>query len=336
MKKLLVLFMLIGTVLICRAQDNPYKAFGYKPKTAYKDNPLDIYEVKNADSVSGIRYLIVNRESKTIKLLNKRDSVIKVIKYTDEDILRWTAVDPYAKKYPSMSPYNYAGNNPIVNIDVHGDSIRTAGNANATAAYKQTMEAGMGNIVTMNQDSKGNWTMGSITEEQQMSMTGPQADMYKSLNAMISDTKTASFNLIDGTNPLSNQILIGDNGAAPAGYTVTPGVHTIDMGDVKNMGTSGVLTGYGALMHETSEGYQIQTKTVSGTAAHFDTAIPTESAVNGVTINLSRTSQPTVGGTGNRQTVAIPVTVNGVQRTVTITFVNGNVPPFGVLNNNRP
>lgn len=126
MKKLLVLFMLIGTVLICRAQNNPYKAFGYKPKTTYKDNPIDIYEVRNADSVSGIRYLIVNRESKTIKLLNKRDSVIKVIKYTDEDILRWTAVDPMAEKYPQLSPYNYAANNPINIIDIDGRDIDPA------------------------------------------------------------------------------------------------------------------------------------------------------------------------------------------------------------------
>jgi len=219
---------------------------------------------------------------------------------------------------------------------MNGDSIRTAGNANATAAYKQSMEAGMGNIATMNQDSKGNWTMSSLTEDQQMSMTGAQADMYKSLNTMIGDSKTASFNLIDQSSTLSNQILIGDNGAAPAGYTVTPGVHTIDMGDVKNMGTTGVLTSYGALMHETSEGFQIQTKGATGTDAHFDTAIPTESAVNGVSINLSRRSQPTVGGTGNKQTVSIPVTVNGVQRTVTINFVNGNIQPFGVQNNNRP
>lgn len=121
---------------------------------------------------------------------------------------------------------------------MNGDSIRTAGNANATAAYKQSIEAGMGNIATMNQDSKGNWTMSSLTEDQQMSMTGAHADMYKSLNTMIGDSKTASFNLIDQSSTLSNQILIGDNGAAPAGYTVTPGVHTIDMGDVKNMGTT--------------------------------------------------------------------------------------------------
>lgn len=336
MKRLILTALICFVAVLCHAQDNPYKIFGYKTKVQYKDNPIDIYKIPNSDSKSDIKFLVFNREAKTIKLLDGRDSVVKLIKYTDEDLLRWSSVDPYAKKYPSMSPYNYAGNNPIKNIDINGDSIRTTGNAAATAAYKQTAEAGMGNIATMNQASNGNWTLSPLTDEQQLSMTGPQAEMYKSLSTMISDTKTASFSLIDGSSPLSNQILIGDNGAAPAGYTVTPGVHTIDMGDVKAMGTTGVLTSYGAMMHETSEGFAIQTKGATGNNAHFNTAIPTEGAVNGITINITPRSGATVGGSGANQTVTIPVTVNGVQRNVTITFTNGNIPPFGVLNNNRP
>ena len=336
MKKLLFFALTCIIATVSYGQDNPYAIFGYKTKPQPKPSMIDIYKVTNHDPHSKIRYMIVNREDKRIKLLDDKDSVLSTVPYSDQDILRWTTVDPMATKYPSMSPYNYAGDNPIKNIDVQGDSIRTTGNANATAAYKQTMEAGMGNIVTMNQDSKGNWTTSPITEEQQMSMTGAQADMYKAVTSMISDPKTAAFSLIDASNPLSNQILIGDNGAAPAGYTVTPGVHTIDMGDVKNMGTTGVLTSFGALMHETSEGFAIQTQGKSGTDAHFDTAIPMEGAVNGIKINLTRTSGPTVGGTGATQTITIPVTVNGVQRKVTITFTNGNIPPFGVSNNNRP
>jgi hypothetical protein len=336
MKKLFLIAITCFAATIAYSQDNPYAIFGYKVKQPPKPSPIDIYTVINHDTKSNIKYMIVNHEDKIIKLLDDRDSIISTIPYTDKDIFRWTSTDPMATKYPSMSPYNYAGNNPIKNIDIGGDSIRTTGNAAATAAYKQTAEAGMGNIATMNQAANGNWTLSPLTDDQQLSMTGPQADMYRSLSNMISDTKTASFSLIDASSPLSSQVLIGDNGAAPAGYTVTPGVHTIDMGDVKNMGTTGVLTSYGALMHETSEGFAIQTQGKSGTAAHFDTAIPTESAVNGVTINLSRTSAPTVGGSGNIQTVTIPVTVNGVQRNVTITFTNGNIQPFGVSNNNRP
>jgi RHS repeat-associated protein len=39
------------------------------------------------------------------------------------DVPRFTTVDPLAEKYYSISPYVYAGNNPIRNIDIKGDSI---------------------------------------------------------------------------------------------------------------------------------------------------------------------------------------------------------------------
>ena len=39
-------------------------------------------------------------------------------------IARWTAADPLSEKYYGISPYAYRLGNPIVNIDVKGDSVR--------------------------------------------------------------------------------------------------------------------------------------------------------------------------------------------------------------------
>ena len=39
-------------------------------------------------------------------------------------IARWTAADPLSEKYYGISPYAYCLGNPIVNIDVKGDSVR--------------------------------------------------------------------------------------------------------------------------------------------------------------------------------------------------------------------
>ena len=39
-------------------------------------------------------------------------------------IARWTAADPLSEKYYCISPYAYCLGNPILNIDLHGDSVR--------------------------------------------------------------------------------------------------------------------------------------------------------------------------------------------------------------------
>ena len=42
-------------------------------------------------------------------------------------VARWTTPDPLMQKYPSLSPYNYVANNPIINIDPDGREIRNSG-----------------------------------------------------------------------------------------------------------------------------------------------------------------------------------------------------------------
>ena len=42
-------------------------------------------------------------------------------RFQDPQIGRWTTADPLGEKFFDMSPYNYAANNPVINIDPDGE-----------------------------------------------------------------------------------------------------------------------------------------------------------------------------------------------------------------------
>ena len=41
-------------------------------------------------------------------------------RYYDSDLSSWLSVDPLSDKYPSLSPYCYSANNPVVLLDPNG------------------------------------------------------------------------------------------------------------------------------------------------------------------------------------------------------------------------
>ena len=45
-------------------------------------------------------------------------------RHYDAELGRFISIDRFAEKYPLLSPYQYAANNPVVNVDVNGDSVR--------------------------------------------------------------------------------------------------------------------------------------------------------------------------------------------------------------------
>ena len=48
----------------------------------------------------------------------------------DAALGRWHAVDRFSEKYYSMSPYQYAANNPVNIVDINGDSLSIQANPN--------------------------------------------------------------------------------------------------------------------------------------------------------------------------------------------------------------
>jgi RHS repeat-associated protein len=55
-------------------------------------------------------------------------------RYYDPRASLWASVDPLAEKYPSMSPFSYAANNPLIYIDPNGKEIEGVTAADAQKA----------------------------------------------------------------------------------------------------------------------------------------------------------------------------------------------------------
>ena len=61
-------------------------------------------------------------------------------RYYDSELSVWLSVDAYSSKYPSISPYIYAANNPVKIIDPNGDSLWINGNNGEKFLYTPGQE----------------------------------------------------------------------------------------------------------------------------------------------------------------------------------------------------
>lgn len=71
-------------------------------------------------------------------------------RFYDPEIGRFNVVDRYAEKYDAVSSYQYGGLNPILYVDVHGDSLMLFKNGK----YISTVDNGKTEITGFNQQSQ--------------------------------------------------------------------------------------------------------------------------------------------------------------------------------------
>lgn len=138
MKQILIFLnlLLLYQINAFSQNTNPYSIFGYHSEIEYK-LPMDrLFRIDNIDTDSQVKAITIDFEGSILYFLGEKDLVLDTMNVNPDDILIWLSVDPLAEKYPSMSPYVYCANNPVMYYDPDGRKIWVVGENGKKYQYK--------------------------------------------------------------------------------------------------------------------------------------------------------------------------------------------------------
>lgn len=116
-KTLFLAVLLLSSMAAISQIKNPYKSIGKKSETLTLSNGK-YEEFFDEDSIQQIGTALVNvRTQKVVKLLSEEEAKDRL---ENEKGSRFLSVDPISSAFPELTPYQYASNNPVMNIDLDG------------------------------------------------------------------------------------------------------------------------------------------------------------------------------------------------------------------------
>ena len=105
----------------------------------------------------------------------------------DPAIARFTTQDRFAEKYYDFSPYQYAANNPILYIDVNGDSIYVADQ------YRENMQSSLEEVYGDNAKDFGYTESGMLVYNgDKKSLSKDQKKVFKGMNKVMGEETTTN------------------------------------------------------------------------------------------------------------------------------------------------
>lgn len=124
MKKIIFIAIFAFSVQSTFAQNpNPFKSIG-KPAPEILSLSNGKYpEMFENDTLRKIGSVMFNTRTNKIEYFIETDTLYSEATLKPEIVSRWLSRDPLARKYPSHSPYNFVGNNPIIYVDSDGREI---------------------------------------------------------------------------------------------------------------------------------------------------------------------------------------------------------------------
>lgn len=225
---------------------NPFAKYGYYPKiaTLSKGKYLEFHDTDSIVVIGSVRYNTKRANIIEVREIDLSDPDAQPIGDTHG---RWMSPDPLSEEFPDWSPYNYAVNNPINNIDPTGlaaESVKDDYKLNKNGQIELIKRTNDNSDTLFATDKNGNVdTSKSITVAKDKPSDG----------SIISDLSQAT-GYLGGMRPIKD-------GTVSAGYTnnVSDAVNVFNF--LNNNTTDGIEFGLGRFSRGgSSENYLITTQ----------------------------------------------------------------------------
>jgi len=162
---------------------SPYAIFGDSSQTLMTEQERTLkhtLEIENANKGETAYKLELNAQTGKIRLFDKKGNMISELQLESDQITRFVSVDRFAEKYDNLTPYHYAANNPILYIDVNGDSISVA------EQYRQDFMNDIQNVFGDNTNLFSFNETGMLTfSGNKKDLTKEQKQVFKGMNKLM-------------------------------------------------------------------------------------------------------------------------------------------------------
>ena len=162
-------------------------------------------------------------------------------RFYDAVIGRWHVVDRYSEKYSNLNPYHFGSNNPILFVDINGDSIKL--NGEQSQKLIDILNEGVGRkVFTIGEDGKMHFT--KINDKDLASMSDQSKNLYSEVSSIVGQSEMININVVSNSETVTVAHFASN---------------TIDISDVSAFGTDAGINKFTVLAHELAEQNSLQT-----------------------------------------------------------------------------
>ncbi|MBA4197610.1 MAG: hypothetical protein C0459_08660 [Chitinophaga sp.] len=112
----------------------------------FKSDKPQKYRLNVAETNTAIKYAVLNVDNRTLEFYNQNDTLLSTTVLKPNEV-KFLSVDPLSKKYPELTPYQFASNTPIQAVDLDG---KEAFFIHGTATGPQSWSTKLTNFVVKN------------------------------------------------------------------------------------------------------------------------------------------------------------------------------------------